>query len=448
MPPPQPANQHLLNATESAAMDDFFTAFDVNHDPTNNMMMPQPGHMPQYGGGPNYMGIPPTFVGSDSFLEPDVREVQDYHLDNFSFHNMIPGLDIHARPGMHPDQSGSMITNGTRPPALRPVYSNSFQQQPYQPHGQPLQTPGRGPVPNFGSDNQFQPTGYSHEPEQFYPSAALDEQQWLPSNPATRPNTQPSSPMLPRKRTLDDPQYPQRNGFQPSPRNVVRNGSYSANVPQMATPQVMKTELGMTPRSSLSETPTQIHSDSDAGAESDTEYPPPTTTHNSAKKARTAKSEQSVQQKPGKRKSTSKSGSASATKAISAPPKPSRRGSSNQPRRQPLSSDQKKANHTNSEQRRRDANARAQARLFDMVPEIRNATQKQSTVQKLQRVVAFVPEVSDMRKDMQASLNGFTGNSDSGAVGFGLGITDATATAAAGTLAGMGGSMFSEHDTY
>jgi hypothetical protein len=426
-------------------MDDFFTTFDVSHDSTNNMIMPQSAHMPLYGGGPNYMGIPPSFVGSESFLDAESREMQDFHMDSFSFHNMIPGLDIHSRPGMQADQSGSMLTNGTRPPPLRPVYSNSFQQQPYQPQGQPLQTPGRGPVPNFGSDNQFQPTGYSNDPEQLYPSAALDEPQWLASNPATRPNTQPSSPMIPRKRTLDDPQLPQRNGFQPSPRRAVRNGSYAANVPQLATPQAMKTELEMTPQSSFSGTPNREHSDSDAGAESDTEYPPPT---NTPKKARATKSEKLTQQKPGKRKSMSKSGSSSAAKAVSAPQKPSRQASSNQPRRQPLSSDQKKANHTNSEQRRRDANARAQARLFDMVPEIRNATQKQSTVQKLQRVVAFVPEVRDMRKDMQAKLNGSIGNNDVGTGEYGLGITDATATAAAGTLAGMGGSMYSDHDPY
>jgi hypothetical protein len=179
------------------------------------------------------MGIPPSFVGSESFLDAESREMQDFHMDSFSFHNMIPGLDIHSRPGMQADQSGSMLTNGTRPPPLRPVYSNSFQQQPYQPQGQPLQTPGRGPVPNFGSDNQFQPTGYSNDPEQLYPSAALDEPQWLASNPATRPNTQPSSPMIPRKRTLDDPQLPQRNGFQPSPRRAV--SPRSAELPTGST---------------------------------------------------------------------------------------------------------------------------------------------------------------------------------------------------------------------
>ena len=54
-----------------------------------------------------------------------------------------------------------------------------------------------------------------------------------------------------------------------------------------------------------------------------------------------------------------------------------------------LSAQQKKANHTNSEQRRRDLTGRAYQELFDLVPQLENMG-KQSTMKKLEVVVARV----------------------------------------------------------
>ena len=60
--------------------------------------------------------------------------------------------------------------------------------------------------------------------------------------------------------------------------------------------------------------------------------------------------------------------------------------------RQPLTQAEKKANHTNSEQRRRDATSRAYAEMYDLVPELESMG-KLSTTKKLECVVKKVREL-------------------------------------------------------
>jgi len=71
--------------------------------------------------------------------------------------------------------------------------------------------------------------------------------------------------------------------------------------------------------------------------------------------------------------------------------------------RVPLTLEQKKANHTNSEQRRRDATARAYAELYDLVPELEEMG-KQSTMKKLEVVVAKVRRVKQRVEELRLKL--------------------------------------------
>lgn len=75
----------------------------------------------------------------------------------------------------------------------------------------------------------------------------------------------------------------------------------------------------------------------------------------------------------------------------------------------PLSAEQKKANHTNSEQRRRDATARAYAELYDLVPEIQEMG-KQSTMKKLEIVVQKVRDIKDRLEYLRGLMGQDLGN--------------------------------------
>lgn len=83
------------------------------------------------------------------------------------------------------------------------------------------------------------------------------------------------------------------------------------------------------------------------------------------------------------------------------PPKPERTASISA--RTPLSAAQKKANHTNSEQRRRDATARAYAELYDLVPELESLG-KQSTMKKLEVVVDALKRLKEGNETLQEML--------------------------------------------
>lgn len=69
----------------------------------------------------------------------------------------------------------------------------------------------------------------------------------------------------------------------------------------------------------------------------------------------------------------------------------------------PLTAEQKKANHTNSEQRRRDATARSYADLYDLVPEIQQMG-KQSTMKKLEVVVDKVTTIKSQLEHIRSLM--------------------------------------------
>jgi hypothetical protein len=120
--------------------------------------------------------------------------------------------------------------------------------------------------------------------------------------------------------------------------------------------------------------------------------------------------------KPPRRKKASTSASAPKTKKSLA----SQKIASS---RTPLSIEQKKANHTNSEQRRRDATARSYAELYDLVPELEDLG-KQSTMKKLEVVVAKVRNTKERVEELRAKLgmDPVTGRPLGGGAGGGSGM--------------------------
>jgi hypothetical protein len=90
-----------------------------------------------------------------------------------------------------------------------------------------------------------------------------------------------------------------------------------------------------------------------------------------------------------------------ASKKAAKPPKPERTASVSA--RTPLTAAQKKANHTNSEQRRRDATARAYAELYDLVPELESLG-KQSTMKKLEVVVDALKRLKEGNETLREML--------------------------------------------
>lgn len=440
MPTPQPPSRQILNNSENSQLDDFLNSFDNQQWALQDGAAQNNYSLDQFHALNAPMNMPPNFVGSESvMIEGNGHEVHDWQMDRFTFQNSMPHTDVHTNPALQHTAFGPLSHSGPGNTAMAPVYSSSYQQQPFQPMGQPLQTPGRGPVPNFGSDSHFQPSGFNHVPDQTN-NSPLHDDLWLSSNPNTRPSTQPSSPIVNRKRKSEADHANQRHGFIPNPHGIpspVHGGSRQPRVSYIKSEPVQEP----TPHSSReNNSPASVVSDADAGAESDAEFPSQTTTPPTASTSKrpAAKSAESGSSKA-KRKPSSGNGTKTPSKSASARPKAAQRNSSSQQsRRQPLSLNQKKANHTNSEQRRRDATARAQARLFDLVPNVRVASQKQSTVQKLTKVVEFVPDVEGMRTFLSTRTTLGGGKVPDTQSLIGDSVPDALDAAAAGALAGMG----------
>jgi hypothetical protein len=434
-PNPQPPDRRILNNSDHSQLDNFLNSFDDPSMPVQNVDAELSLGYP-HGSGP-FMGMPPSFVGSESVLpENNEHGFHDWHMANFTYLNNMPHTDIHTNPALQHAGFLSVSQTGPRPTHLGPIYSNNYQQQPFQPQGQPLQTPGRGPVPHFGTDAHFQPTGFNHVTEQAHNSPIHDDT-WLASNPSTRPNTrpntQPSSPVMSRKRKSEVDHANQRNGFVPHishGRNSSQAGIANARLSYIKAEPIQEP----TPHSSL-DNQSPDDSDADAGAESDIEHPSQTATP-------PAQRHPTRSVEPGsskaKRKSTSTKNSKAAAKATTRPKTTQRNSSNTQSRRQPLSIDQKKANHTNSEQRRRDATARAQARLFDLVPQVRAAPQKQSTVQKLAKVVEYIKEMEQMEDALTEVLYPGRNTARRDRTLLDATATDDVDAAAADALAGMG----------
>ncbi|KIX92132.1 uncharacterized protein Z520_12125 [Fonsecaea multimorphosa CBS 102226] len=450
MTPGPPPGQPLLNAHENEDLDNFFQGFDqnaaANKALTHAQFNPRPGH-------DQLFDMPPMFVGSDTALAQ--RSIIDQHQltgagfpygDGFLGHDMnTVSQTTPLVSGMH----GVSYTDATFPnpliaqlqsaASMQPAYTQGWQ-QPYPPHTAITMPPAGRLGMDFGTDSRFQPTGYAAPHNPLDPDLPQGLQmnnpigEWLEpasgstTQPNTQPNTQPSSPTWSKKRNFDDfarDQLP-RNGVVAS----VQQTTMTQPSPSQSNPRRKRSETKTEKRTSISQPPTPLSNskphtplnpdkpgigeqepDPEAEAEREddndtTEQPrSPSPAPWPASKARPPKNTKAPPPKPPRKKTPIKPKSKVQRPSITSA-------------RVPLSVEQKKANHTNSEQRRRDATARAYAELYDLVPELEEMG-KQSTMKKLEVVVAKVQRVKQKVEELRAKvgIDPITGRPVSGSSG-------------------------------
>ncbi|KIW83213.1 hypothetical protein Z517_02458 [Fonsecaea pedrosoi CBS 271.37] len=444
MTPGPPPGQPLLNAHENQDLDNFFQGFDQNA--ATNKVLTHAHYNPRTDHD-QFFDMPPTFVGSDTALAQ--RSIIDQHQltgagfpygDGFLGHDMTTVSQTNPLVrGMH----GVSYNDTTFPnplmaqlqsaASMQPAYTQGWQ-QPYPPPTAVRIPPAGRLDMSFGSDSRFQPSGYAapHNPMDSDLPQGLQMNnpigEWLEptsgstTQPNTQPNTQPSSPTWSKKRNFDD-------FIRDQPRNGLIASIPQASMVQPAPPQsssrrkrsVVKSET----RTSISQPPTPLSSskpqtplnagnsgmgeqepDTDVEAEGEDEHDTaeqsrsPSPAPWPASKARPPRNTKAPPPKPSRKKKVNASGS-TPIKSKSKVPKVHRPSITST--RVPLSIEQKKANHTNSEQRRRDATARAYAELYDLVPELEEMG-KQSTMKKLEVVVAKVQRVKERVEELRAKL--------------------------------------------
>lgn len=444
--PGPPPGQPLLNADENQNLDNFFHDFDSNAIAAN-----KPEHHAQYNfthGHPQYYNMPPMFVGSDTGLAH--RSGMDPHqAPGFPYaNNMMNDHDL-ALLGHSTNINGAMHTaqyaNASFPDPLlaqlqtaatmQPTYHQTWPQPFPQPNAMNVPMHGRTGV-QYGTDFRFQPTGYAapnvpSDPDMIHPLHPMDilePASGSTTQPNTQPNTQPSSPIWTTKRTFEEFQQeaPSRNGFAPLLKTHLPGPSQSSvsGPSPRKRKSVVKTEPGRTSQpptpssnskphtpltSSVRPQPESTDHDDDAEAEEDAdataEQPrSPSPAPWPSSKARPPRVHPPPPPPKPPRKKKSSTSSATPAKSKSKSQRTTNPGAQpTQSSRVPLSLAQKKANHTNSEQRRRDATARSYAELYDLVPELEDQG-KQSTMKKLELVVAKVRTTMQRVEELRAKL--------------------------------------------
>jgi hypothetical protein len=416
-----------LNDDENANFNNFLSGFDSSlmHDNKQSRHpMPSINNQNEING---YGDMPPTFIRSETTMGL-LESVPPSELERAALMygdglgTRVPGVHVspasHIPYGNNGGQHGlqdnwsqslfHQLHSAASANHIQPGYSATWQNQRLQPQNLPLSTPGRGPPMRFGSDAHFQPTGFTGHSLHLPTDPELQTLEWLESapntQPNTRPNTTPSSPNWSKKRKLDDYHSDRRNGFyHPNKTSTNHHRSQSSRHIKMSSKSTSDFN-NATEHDDKPDPTTLNNSYSDAEAESDDD--PTLTNTNTAtapspaaasspapwpkSKARQPKSyAPPTSAKVRKRHATSNSTNpTSTTKNTSNDPAKRRR---KPPARTPLTSEQKRTNHTNSEQRRRDATARAYAELYDLVPELKEpGMQKASTMKKLEVVVEKV----------------------------------------------------------
>ncbi|KIW20404.1 hypothetical protein PV08_00979 [Exophiala spinifera] len=427
--PGPPPGQPLLNATENQNLDSFFNDFDQNAPAKHFSQFVPTGH-------DQYFGIPPLFVGSETDLGPQSMIAPNpLQSGGFQYGSDMLGHDLNnfrhtsiGHPGMHSHLYGdpsmqNPIPNHIQPvTSMQPAFGATWQQQDFHQPAMPNpQQPNRQPMA-FGTDARFQPNGYAapHNPSDpdlpngmkihpmdfFEPTSGSTTQP--NTRPSTRPNTQPSSPNWQKKRTFDDFQQDQPNQ---TGLNLPTNGQQSITLTQpssrkrgsMTKSDKAKSTQPPTPLSHhKSQTPVKSEGDDheeDAEAEEEDEATPEQLSSSSPTRGR-RRITAPPQSKAAQKKKASSNTTSSPTKPGPRVKMVARKIVSS---RVPLTQEQRKANHTNSEQRRRDATARAYAELYDLVPELEDHG-KQSTMKKLEVVVAKVLRVKQTVYELRMKL--------------------------------------------
>ena len=432
--------QPLLNENEQKNLSNFLTHFDdsnvsspqdVHFTPHSHLSLPAGASYTV----PRYMGAE-TYVGSRRSIDPiQLQQMGDAsHLDlsnpNMQHYASRPVYDTYTSQDFY---SGSEYHNMFANP-LQPVTNNphapfheSWQHSQFQNY-LPLHGPGR-PQARFGTDDRFGPNGFvapdlhiDHDMNQLQVFNWSEAQS---SATNTAPNsahtTHPSSPIVSRKRTFDE--YGRQdvtNGNQRFSNGVHHSHTRSAPPLGPATEHQRRPAVEYKHDTPLPVDATVVKSkgadkaspsdaEIDAEAESDDESNEKDTKPDSPASPRAPwpKNKAFPPRKPPpppvkKRKPSAKfkahaveNGKGSMLIRPKARPARSSTSTTSHTPRQTLTADQKRANHTNSEQRRRDLTARAYAELFDLVPDLEQVG-KQSTMKRLEGVVSRVRELKEI----------------------------------------------------
>lgn len=428
-PPPAPQGKPLLNLSDQEQLDGFFAGFDSNNLSSNNVPASAPGMLPGDALASNEQPLTPQYFisshthmqGQPPFIDPNALEGGESIFNAGHMGSNVPmgtnGLPYNqmiqhtaqALPFANYQAPHSNGHNFFDPlaPSISTPYPVAW------PHPLPsnnINHPVPRPLVRFGSDSHFQPTGYIPPPGPSEPvdQNALNRFEWLEgdahsSAPNTQPNTQPSSPVWTRKRKPDgeppgnacDP-----NGLTPKHAEPADEEEMSPETATTSTRKRRKVNL-KTESDTPFPTPTQPNSSSSITS------PPKPTTRGKRKSLSSPFPNTQQQQQQQQPLSTSKptpSPSSTTTPTRSKRP-PASAPSTSTGARVPLTSDQKRANHTNSEQRRRDQAQRAFARLFDLVPELEQEG-KLSQMKKLERVVRKIRELEEGNRECRRRIEG------------------------------------------
>lgn len=408
---PTPTGQPLLNDQENEEMHDFFSTFESEAQSHGHHMSGQ--YNDDVGGHMNLqIQMPHTYVGHETYVRSPQMEWQSHQMNGFQFSN--PMNHMNSQTPTSPFGNHHHVASPAHP--MFPMGQSSMQsfQSGWQQNFPHHAVPSGRPDMHFGTDPNFLNSGYAAPDGPVDPDMSLIAYGMAPassasntqpnSRPGSNGNTQPSSPVTSKRRKL--------NVFQTEQLRMT-NGSVTNGLPTKQSPPpptsarkrksfVKHEQQPITP---LSKTPTVR--DEDDLADEDAEYeedigdeqvrsPSPPAPW-PASKARPI-------QKPPLPPKPSKSRKKSQSSASPAKPKVRRASSSaTTVTRTPLTAEQKKANHTNSEQRRRDATARSYADLYDLVPEIQQMG-KQSTMKKLEVVVDKVTAIKQQLEQMRAIM--------------------------------------------
>ncbi len=424
-PPPAPQGKPLLNLSEHEQLDGFFAGFDSNNLTPNNLSTAGSGMMTGDMMGNNEQPLTPHYFitshthmqGQAPFVDPNVLEAggnmfNSRHLgSNMALtpngvpYNQMVTHTAHALPfatyqNSHNHGQDLFDPLATSMPSTYPV------SWPHNLASNNINSSGPRPLVRYGTDAHFGPSGYIPplDSTELAEQNGLQRFEWLEgdaqsSAPPTQPSTEPSSPVYTRKRKVevDQPARPSRSNGLSEHTEPAEQEDMEVEKATASPRKKRKVTLKSEPHPPFR--PSQFQSS--------------LATSNIKHTAR------------GKRKSLPAAPSISPARPLSATTKPlpsptTPNTNTNKPKRPPaisslsgsgsaggvrvpLTSDQKRANHTNSEQRRRDQAQKAFAKLFDLVPELEQGG-KLSQMKKLERVVRKLSELEEGNRECRRRI--------------------------------------------
>lgn len=296
------------------------------------------------------------------------------------------------------------------------AFSESWQDAPSESY---LTTNGPGrPQIRYGTDTRFQANGFVAPGPHINPDLnQMQTYQWLEAQssatntaPSSAQNTNPSTPVMARKRKLDELQeLPSELQHLPNNYDHPYSGAISAPtgpqtphrrsiIKQDPNPPTPVSQPTPNARVHIGDATSSAGDDAEAEAESDNDTNRPQTSPSSPPGPWPANKARPPRKPPKPTKQRSRKTGSSASQSGPSPTTLKSKSKSfplsqNHKPRVTLTAEQKKANHTNSEQRRRDLTGRAYQELFDLVPALEHMG-KQSTMKKLEVVVARLRQIT------------------------------------------------------